>query len=95
LDDIIKEVYLEKPLRTKLNLKNVVFLDVALCRSCVNRRFGGTYGLYLQGRKIRECGTSVIRWLKLISFANFMLVSCFVSSSTLRYNQHEASKFLA
>jgi hypothetical protein len=24
-------------------MKNVVFWDVALCRSCVNRRFGGTY----------------------------------------------------
>jgi hypothetical protein len=35
-------------------LKNVVFWDVALCRSCVNRRFGGTYRLHLQGRKIRE-----------------------------------------
>jgi hypothetical protein len=37
-----------------LNLKNVVFWDVALCRSYVNRRFGGTYRLHLQGRKIRE-----------------------------------------
>jgi hypothetical protein len=44
--------------------KNFVFLDVALCRSCVNRRFGGTYRLHLQGRKIRERGTSVNRWLQ-------------------------------
>jgi hypothetical protein len=36
------------------NVKNVVFWDVALCRSGVNRRFGGTYRLHLQGRKIRE-----------------------------------------
>jgi hypothetical protein len=35
------------------------FWDLAPCRSCVNRRFGGTYRLYLQGRKIRERGTSV------------------------------------
>jgi hypothetical protein len=35
-------------------LKNAVFWDVALCRSCVNRRFGETYHLHLQGRKIRE-----------------------------------------
>jgi hypothetical protein len=40
-------------------LKNVVFWDVALCTSGVNRRFGGTYRLHLQGRKIRERGTSV------------------------------------
>jgi hypothetical protein len=37
--------------RRKVNaLKNVVFWDVALCRSCVNRRFGGKYRLHLEGR---------------------------------------------
>jgi hypothetical protein len=35
-------------------MKNVIFWDVAPCRSCVTRRFGGTYRLHLQGRKIRE-----------------------------------------
>jgi hypothetical protein len=49
-----------------VNMKNVVFWDVAPCRSCVNRRFGGTYGLYLQGRKIREGGTSMRRSLRLM-----------------------------
>jgi hypothetical protein len=34
--------------------KNAVFWDVALCRSCVNRRFNGTYRIHLQGRKICE-----------------------------------------
>jgi hypothetical protein len=43
-------------------LKNAVFSDVAPCRTCVNRRYGGTYRLHLQGRKIRERGTSVSRW---------------------------------
>jgi hypothetical protein len=46
-------------------MKNVVLWDVALCRSFVNRRFGGTYRLHLQGRKIREQGTSVSRWLQI------------------------------
>jgi ribosomal protein S14 len=41
-----------------------VFWDVGLCRSCVNRRFGGTYRLHLPGRKISERGTSVSRWLQ-------------------------------
>jgi hypothetical protein len=41
---------------TAVTMKNVVFWDVALCRSCVNRCFGGTYRLHLQGRKIRERG---------------------------------------
>jgi hypothetical protein len=39
---------------TAVTMKNAVFWDVAACRSCVNRRFGGTYHLHLQGRKIRE-----------------------------------------
>jgi hypothetical protein len=46
------------------HVKNVVFWDVAPCRSCVNRRFGGTYWLHLQDRKIRERGTSVRMWLQ-------------------------------
>jgi hypothetical protein len=46
------------------DLKNAVFWDVAPCRSCVNRCFGGTYRLHLQGIKIRERGTSVSRWLQ-------------------------------
>jgi hypothetical protein len=44
-------------------VKNAVFWDVSLCRSCMNRRFGGLYRLHLQGRKIRERGTSVNRCL--------------------------------
>jgi hypothetical protein len=48
----------------EVNMKNAVFWDVAPCRSCVNRHFGGTYRFRLQGRKIRERGTSVSRWLQ-------------------------------
>jgi hypothetical protein len=42
-----------------LHIYNAVFWDVSPCRFCVYRRFGGTYRLHLQGRKIRERGTSV------------------------------------
>jgi hypothetical protein len=49
---------------TAVTMKNAVFWDVAPCRSCVNRRFGGTYRLNLQGRKIGKRGTSVSRWLQ-------------------------------
>jgi hypothetical protein len=45
-------------------LKNVIFWNVAVCRSCVNRHFGGTYHLHLQGRKIHEWGTSMSRQLQ-------------------------------
>jgi hypothetical protein len=47
-------------------MKNAVFWDVAPCRSCVNRCFGRTYRLHLQGRKIRERGTSMSRWLAVL-----------------------------
>jgi hypothetical protein len=36
---------------TLVTIKNAFFLDVASCRSCVNRRLGGMYRLHLQGRK--------------------------------------------
>jgi hypothetical protein len=46
------------------NMKNALFWNVALCISCVYRRFGGTYRLRLQGWEIRVRGTSVNRWLQ-------------------------------
>jgi hypothetical protein len=44
--------------------KNVVFWGVTPCRYCINRSFGGTYRLHLQGRrknkiKIRELGPAL------------------------------------
>jgi hypothetical protein len=36
---------------TAVAIKNAVFWDVAPCRSWVNRLFGGTYRLHLQGKK--------------------------------------------
>jgi hypothetical protein len=47
-----------------VTMKKAVFLGVAPYRSCVNRRFGWTYRLHLQGIKIRERETSVSRWLQ-------------------------------
>jgi hypothetical protein len=49
---------------TAVIMKNVIFWDMALCSSCVNRRFGGMYRLHLQGRKIRYRVTSVSRCLQ-------------------------------
>jgi hypothetical protein len=59
-----KLCYVRFEILTAVAMKNAVFGDVALCRFCVNRRFGGTYRLHLQGRKIRERGNSVSRWLQ-------------------------------
>jgi hypothetical protein len=41
------------------SMENAVFSDVAPCRSCVNRRFGGKYCVHHQGRKICERRTSL------------------------------------
>jgi hypothetical protein len=47
---------------TAVTMKNAVFWDVAPCRSYVNRHFGGTYRLHLQGRKIRhQCFRLVVQ----------------------------------
>jgi hypothetical protein len=53
-EDIFGETVIYQMYVTENVIKNVVFWDVALYRSWVNRRFGGTYRLHLQGRKIRE-----------------------------------------
>jgi hypothetical protein len=39
---------------TAVAMKNAVYWDVPPCISCVIQRFGKTYRLQLQGRKIRE-----------------------------------------
>jgi hypothetical protein len=44
-------------------MKNIVFWDVALCTSCVNRRFGGTYRLrarspFLAPKLLGQCSLS-------------------------------------
>jgi hypothetical protein len=49
---------------TAVTMKIAVFWDVAPWRFCVKRRFGGTYRLHLQGRKIRARGSSVSRWMQ-------------------------------
>jgi hypothetical protein len=49
---------------TAVIMKKAVFWDVGPCRYHVNRRFGGTYRLHLQDRKIHKQGTSVSRWLQ-------------------------------
>jgi hypothetical protein len=46
---------------TAVTMKNAVLWDVAPCRSCVNRLFGGTYRLHFLGRKICDRGISVSR----------------------------------
>jgi hypothetical protein len=59
----IRKIRYNRLVKQYWTLKNAVFWDVAPCRSCeLSRRFGGTRRLHLQGRKIRERGTSLSRW---------------------------------
>jgi hypothetical protein len=55
--------YVRFAVSTAVTMKNTVFWDVAPCRYFVNRRFGETYRLHLQGirnpRAIRSSETSV------------------------------------
>jgi hypothetical protein len=39
---------------TAVTMKKAVFEDVAPCRYCVNRRFGGMYHLHHQGRRKKK-----------------------------------------
>jgi hypothetical protein len=59
-----KQYYIRFEVFKAVTMKNAIFWDVAPCSSCVNWRFGGTYRLHLQGRKIRERGTGMSRWLQ-------------------------------
>jgi hypothetical protein len=52
-----KQYYVKFEVFTAVTMKNAVFWDVALCRSCLNRRFGGTYRL--QPQSAATCS----RWL--------------------------------
>jgi hypothetical protein len=44
-------------------MKIAIFWDIAPCSQHMNRHFGGTYYLRLQGRKSAEQDTSESRWL--------------------------------
>jgi hypothetical protein len=62
-------------------MKNAVFWNVALCRSCVNRRFGGTYRPHFQGRKTRERRTSVSKWQQTPAHTVSSLADIYFSST--------------
>jgi hypothetical protein len=75
-----------RKLENYFDLKNAVLWDVAPCRSCkMNRRFGGTYRLHLQSRKIREPGASVSRWLQTLQAIRSAETSVQFTRSTQRH----------
>jgi hypothetical protein len=68
-------------------MKNAVFWDVVPCISCVNRRFGGTYPLHLQDRKIREQGTSVSRRLQPAHAGSLLSDFCILKMEAIRSSE--------
>jgi hypothetical protein len=70
---------------TAVTMKKAVFWDVAPCRSCVNRRFGGTYRLHLQGR----CLTSLTDASRadFLIFPSTLKMETIRSSNTLDYTR--------
>jgi hypothetical protein len=67
---------------TAVTMKNAIFWDVAPCRCCVSRRFGGTYCLHLQSSKIRKRGTNMRRWLHVRFFFFALRIEAIRSSET-------------
>jgi hypothetical protein len=69
---------------TKITMKNAVLWDVAPCRSCVNRRFGGTWMWYvppkrrftqdLQAPHPRRRHSSFLYWFKGPNSRNRLLI---------------------
>jgi hypothetical protein len=55
-------IVFRKRLVSKRLKKVAIFWDTAPCNQNMNRRFGGTYHLHLQGRKSVEKETNVSAW---------------------------------
>jgi hypothetical protein len=55
-------------------MKNAVSWDVASYRSCVNRCFGGTYRLHLQGRaRNQQSAATCSRWFLACGFSTLKM----------------------
>jgi hypothetical protein len=67
----MKTVHVRFEVFTAVTMKKAVFWDEVQCRYCVNRRFGGTYRLHLQGRRQEE-----IRERTRVSRCNRLLAPC-------------------
>jgi hypothetical protein len=65
-------------LKKCVKLKNAVFWDVAPCRSCVNRRFGGTYRLHLQSRSANKPNHQIQSRLLLVT-------QCLIRDNTIHF----------
>jgi bisphosphoglycerate-dependent phosphoglycerate mutase len=71
-------------------MKNTVFWDVAPCRYYVNRRFGGTYRVHLQGRS----NSGALNQLEQIAVYSYLLTLVYRSwiASTLKVEAIRSSE---
>jgi hypothetical protein len=66
------------------NVKSSIFWGIMLCSPLkIDRRFGGTYRLFLQGRRISQRGNQNVVNVALLATC-FTLLSCLSYSSTLK-----------
>jgi hypothetical protein len=72
-----------------LKMKKAVFWDMAACRYCVNRYFGGTYRLHLQGRRksARNQREQVLTAHAGSSLADFLLLSSTLKMGAIRSSE--------
>jgi hypothetical protein len=77
--------------------KKAVFWDMAPCRHCVNRRFGGTYRLHLQDRrkkeKIRKRRTSLSRCSQYLHGATSQNTAFFIATAVKTSNVTKFQKY--
>jgi hypothetical protein len=77
---IILTLVFRNPRKTSIlkirNMKNAVFWDVAPCGITINRRFGGTRRLHLQGRRYTALMISASELQSVLSYCLTLLLSC-------------------
>jgi hypothetical protein len=67
-------------------MKNGVFWVVTPCGSCKNRRFGGTWRLFIRVTKIGELATYAAKKYQVVflrSLRRFLVAACVVPSSPI------------
>jgi hypothetical protein len=66
-------------------MKNAVFCDVARCRSCVNRRFGGTSTLTMESIRSSETSVHTRSTLRYIPEDGILHLFCCSSDNALGF----------
>jgi hypothetical protein len=89
-----RDTWPERLRKTMKNLKNTIFWDITPCSPLsVDRRFGGTYRLHLQGRKIRWARNQrESRWLAELTSVSDQAISLALPAYCITYLKHTIFK---